>query len=121
MSNSPDTEPHKRRVEEIEAQLKAVRATVDKPRAAGAAGSASSGMSHRQTSIAYRVMADMIAGLLVGGVLGYWLDRWMGWAPYALVVGLLVGFAAGANNAWRAIQRYTKDAAAGGDGGQHEP
>ena len=121
MVNPPDPEPHKRRVEEIEAELKAVRATVDKPQAGGANGAASSGMSQRQTRIAYRVMADMIAGLSVGGILGYWLDRWMGWAPYALVVGLLVGFAAGVNNAWRAIQRYTKDAAAGDDGGQRQP
>jgi len=54
----------------------------------------------------------MIAGLLVGGFLGYWLDRWLGWAPYALVGGLVVGFAAGVNNAWRAIRQYSKDMAA---------
>ena len=72
-------------------------------------------MSHRQTAIAYRVLVDMIAGLLVGGLLGYWLDRWLGWAPFALIGCLIVGFAAGVNNAWRAIRVFSDDAAKGGD------
>lgn len=70
-------------------------------------------MSHRQTSVAYRVLIDMIAGLLLGGFLGFWLDRWMGWAPYSLITGLVLGFAGGVNNAWRTIRQYTEDAARG--------
>jgi ATP synthase protein I len=103
----PDPEGDRRRIEDIEARLKAVRSKVEKPRANSAV---SSGMSHRQTGVAYRVMVDMIAGLLVGGFLGYWLDRWLGWTPYGLVAGLLLGFAAGVNNAWRAIRDYSRDA-----------
>ncbi len=71
--------------------------------------------AHRQTAVAYRVLVDMIAGLLVGGFLGYWLDRWLGWAPYALIGGLIVGFAAGVNNAWRAIRVFSDEAAKGED------
>ena len=110
----PDPEPHRRRVEEIDAQLKAVRATVEKPRPEGANSAVGSGMSQRQTSVAYRVMVDMIAGLLVGGFLGYWLDRWLGWTPWSLVTGLVLGFVAGVNNAWRAIRDYSRDAAKAG-------
>jgi len=110
----PDPDGDRRRVEDIDRRLKAARGTVEKPRQ-------SSGMSHRQTGVAYRVMVDMIAGLLVGGFLGYWLDRWLGWAPYALVTGLVVGFAAGVNNAWRAIRQYSKDAAGGNGGGPRLP
>ena len=91
-------------MDEIDARLKKARGTVEKP-------AQSSGMSHRQTGVAYRVLVDMIAGLLVGGFLGYWLDRWQGWAPYSLVAGLVLGFAAGVNNAWRAIRDYSKEAA----------
>src|SRR5262249_24121244 len=87
-------------MDDIDARLKKARGTVEKP-------AQSSGMSHRQTGVAYRVLVDMIAGLLVGGFVGYWLDRWLGWTPYALVVGLLVGFAAGVNNAWRPSRAYT--------------
>jgi ATP synthase protein I len=68
-------------------------------------------MSQRQTGVAYRVLVDMIAGLLVGGFLGYWLDRWLGWAPYSLLTGLVLGLIGGANNAWRVIRQYSADAA----------
>lgn len=104
----PDPEGDRRRVEDLDARLKAARGRVEKPRQDGGQ---SNGMSHRQTGVAYRVLVDMIAGLLLGGFLGYWLGRWLGWAPYALVVGLVLGFAAGANNAWRAIRVYSAQAA----------
>ena len=103
-----DPEADRRRIDELQAQLKKARGTVEKPRE-------SSAVSHRQTAIAYRVLVDMIAGLLVGGLLGYWLDRWLGWAPFALIGGLIVGFTAGVNNAWRAIRAFSDDAAKGGD------
>jgi ATP synthase protein I len=109
-----DPEADRRRIDEIQAQLKKARGTVEKPRE-------SSAVSHRQTAVAYRVLVDMIAGLLVGGFLGYWLDRWLGWTPWSLVTGLIVGFAAGVNNAWRAIRAYSKDAAGGDEGNRRLP
>jgi len=103
----PDTEGHRRRVEDIDQRLKAARGTTaEKPRQSNA-------MSQRQTGVAYRVLVDMIAGLLLGGFLGYWLDRWLGWAPWALVSGLILGFIGGVNNAWRAIREYSAAAAKG--------
>jgi ATP synthase protein I len=115
-SGSPERDPEdaRRRVEEMDAKLKAARAANPKPRQNAAPSNV---MSQRQTGVAYRVLVDMIAGLLVGGFLGYWLDRWLGWTPYSLVTGLVVGFVAGVNNAWRAIRAYSKDAAVMGDGG----
>lgn len=104
---TPDPVGDRRRVDDLDARLKAARGKVEKPQQNGGQRS---GMSHRQTSVAYRVLVDMIAGLLVGGFLGYWLDRWLGWQPYSLIVGLLVGFGAGVNNAWRAIRVYTAQA-----------
>ena len=100
----PSPEGDRRRVDELDARLKAVRAAAPKPTPEGGGGS---GMSHRQTAVAYRVLVDMIAGLLVGAFLGYWLDRWLGWAPWGLVALLVLGFVAGANNAWRAIRVYS--------------
>ncbi len=117
MANLPDPEGTQRRVHEMDAKLRAARAANPKPIENP---SQSSVMSQRQTGVAYRVLVDMIAGLLVGGFLGYWLDRWLGWAPYSLVTGLVLGFVAGVNNAWRAIRAYSRDAAGmgqGGDGG----
>ena len=104
-----DPEADRRRLDALDAQLKKLRDAVEPPRTS----SVNSGVSHRQTGVAYRVMVDMIAGLLVGGGLGYGLDRWFGWAPYALIGGLIVGFAAGVNNAWRAIRVYSEEVAKG--------
>ena len=103
-----DPEADRRRIDELDAQLKKARGTVEKPREPAA-------VSHRQTAVAYRVMVDMIAGLLVGGFLGYWLDRWLGWAPYGLIGCLILGFAAGVNNVRRAIRVFSDDAAKGED------
>jgi ATP synthase protein I len=112
-----DPEGARRQVEEMDAKLKAARAANPKP---SPNEPPSNLMSQRQTGVAYRVLVDMIAGLLVGGFLGYWIDRWLGWTPYSLVTGLVLGFVAGVNNAWRAIRAYSKDAAVkdfGGDEG----
>ena len=99
-----DPDGERRRVEEIDARLKTARGKAEKT---GPGSGQGSGVSHRQTAVAYRVLVDMIAGLLVGGFLGYWLDRWLGWAPWGLVTLLVLGFVAGANNAWRAIRVYS--------------
>jgi len=114
---TPDPAGDRRRVDDLDARLKAARGKVEKPQQ----NSDPSGMSQRQTGVAYRVLADMIAGLLVGAFLGYWLDRWLGWAPYSLVTGLVLGFVAGANNAWRAIRIYSDEAAKGDDQGRRLP
>jgi ATP synthase protein I len=98
---SPDDD--RRKVDALDSRLRAEREKAAKP---GPSEGAGSGVSHRQTAVAYRVLVDMIAGLLVGGFLGYWLDRWLGSAPWGLAVLLLLGFIAGANNAWRAIRTF---------------
>ena len=63
--------------------------------------------TQRQMGVAYRVMVEMIVGVAVGGFLGWWLDRWLGTAPILLVALIVLGFAAGAMNAYRAIRQYT--------------
>src|ERR1700761_6532391 len=99
-----DPEGERRRLDTLDARLKKARGPEANP-------SQDMRVSHRETGVAYRVLVDMIAGLLVGGFFGYWLGRWLGWSPYALVGGLIVGFAAGVNNAWRGIRRYSEGAA----------
>ena len=105
--DTPSHDPHgdRRRVDELDARLKAARQqTAEKPAAGNRA-------AHRELNIAYRVMVDMIAGLLLGGFFGYWLDRWTGWSPYSMIAMILLGFAAGANNAWRTIRTLSERAA----------
>jgi F0F1-type ATP synthase assembly protein I len=38
---------------------------------------------------------EFLAAILLPGALGWWLDRLLGWTPWLMLVGGLVGFAAG--------------------------
>jgi ATP synthase protein I len=43
-----------------------------------------------------------VAGVLVGALIGWLLDRWLGISPWGMIVFLLLGFAAGVLNVVRA-------------------
>ena len=111
--DTPSHDPNgdRRRVDELDARLKAARQQQPTEKPAG------NSAANREANVAYRVMVDMIAGLLLGVFLGYWLDRWTGWAPYSMIVMTLLGFAGGANNAWRTIRTLSERAAKGDDDG----
>jgi len=53
----------------------------------------------------YRLASEFVAGVLVGGLLGYGLDWLLGTLPLFLIVLLLFGFAAGILNMSRAANR----------------
>jgi ATP synthase protein I len=99
------TDGDRKRLDDLDGRLREARKGSEPPARAS---------THRELGVAYRVMVEMIAGVGVGGFLGWWLDRWLGTAPLLLVALLLLGFAAGATNAYRAIRQYT--AAANRDG-----
>ena len=48
-----------------------------------------------------RVGVDLVAALAVGVLIGWALDRWLGTAPWLLVLFLILGGAAGVANVWR--------------------
>ena len=49
----------------------------------------------------FRVVSELLAGVLVGGLVGYGLDRWLGTAPWIMLLLLFIGFAAGLNNVYK--------------------
>ena len=56
---------------------------------------------------AVRVGTDLLAALIVGGVLGWLIDTYLlGSTPWAMVVGLILGLGAGIRNAYRTAQRW---------------
>ncbi len=50
----------------------------------------------------FRLSSELVAGVLVGAVIGWLLDRWLGISPWGLIVFVLLGFAAGVLNVMRA-------------------
>jgi ATP synthase protein I len=54
---------------------------------------------------AFRIVAELVVGVAVGGFIGYTLDRWLGATPWLLVLGLMLGFAAGLMNVIRTARQ----------------
>jgi ATP synthase protein I len=50
----------------------------------------------------FRLSTELVAGVLVGAVIGYLLDHWLGISPWGLIVFVLLGFVAGVINVMRA-------------------
>jgi ATP synthase protein I len=65
----------------------------NRPSAAGNASAMARGL---------RLSSELVAGVLVGGVIGWSLDHWLGISPWGLIVFLLLGFVAGVLNVMRA-------------------
>lgn len=56
-----------------------------------------------------RVASELLAAFLVGGGLGWGLDRLLGTKPWLLLVGIGLGFAAGILNVIRAMEEMDRD------------
>lgn len=50
----------------------------------------------------FRLSSELVGGVLMGGAIGWVLDRWLGISPWGLIVFVLLGFAAGVLNVMRA-------------------
>jgi ATP synthase protein I len=61
---------------------------------------------------AFRFVAELIAGVGVGGFIGWALDRQFGTAPWLLVLFVALGFAAGLTNVIRGAQKAQAEALA---------
>ena len=52
---------------------------------------------------------EMAACVLIGTLLGYLADRWLGTRPWILLIGFIFGAAAGFRNLYRFISREDLD------------
>lgn len=58
--------------------------------------------------LAFRIAAELVAGVFIGALLGWALDKWLGTAPILLIVFLLLGIAGGLLNSIRAAMKMQK-------------
>jgi ATP synthase protein I len=54
---------------------------------------------------AFKIAVELVAGVAVGGMIGWFLDGWLGTKPWLLVVFLMLGFAAGMLNVIRTAKK----------------
>ena len=80
----------------------------------------------RNLGYAFRMALDMVAAVVVGGGIGWYLDRWLDTKPVLLLIMIVLGLAAGFSNVWRTYKLMQADAGLGTAGqgatgpGQHD-
>lgn len=77
-------------------------------------------MHSRGMAYGLRMSSELVAAILVGGLIGYGLDRWLQTSPWLFLLFFMLGFAAGMLNVMRAFKRMQAEIAerTGGDIGQ---
>ena len=88
---------------DLDTRLKRLRAEGDD----GGRGARERG---RGLSLALRIGVELVAALIVGVGIGILLDRWLGTAPWLLVVFFVLGAAAGMLNVYRVMERMNRTA-----------
>jgi ATP synthase protein I len=97
---SPDSsERLKQRLRELEQKLEPSKPEVE--------GMTDADRVSRSSALgkAFRLSTELVAGVFVGGIIGWLLDRWLKTLPLFLVVFLLLGIAAGLLNAVREARK----------------
>ncbi|ODA67251.1 ATP synthase protein I [Methyloligella halotolerans] len=93
-----DTDAIRRRLDDLEGKLGEIRARHD-PKAEEDRSERGRAMGN-----AMRLATELVAGVIVGGFIGWGLDQWFGTGPIMMVVFLVLGSAAGILNVIRSAK-----------------
>ncbi len=94
-------------LEDLDARLKKARR---EGRSTGR-GPASEPAEHKSgLGVAWRISIELAVAIGVCSAIGFGLDRWLGTAPWLMLVFLVLGFAAGIRNVYRAAQQIAATA-----------
>ncbi len=69
-------------------------------------------MRGRGMAYGMRMAAELVAAVIVGGLIGYGLDKWLGSKPWLFLLFFVLGFAGGVLNVVRSYERMQKEIAA---------
>lgn len=102
----------KARLEKLSGALGDARQRTENENKAEAASMASGQEAGRAATLAFRMVSELIGGILVGVALGWGLDRLFSTSPFLLIVFSLMGTAAGF---WNVVKAASPPAAKGKD------
>jgi len=102
----------KARLDKLSGAIKAEAVQADSDRQAAQARTSGAGTG-KAMAAGFRVASELLAGVLVGAFIGWWVDRWLGSSPFALIGLTLVGTAGGFWNVYRFAARSTGGGADG--------
>lgn len=91
-------------------RLRALEARLAEVRAGDSTASAV-GEAHRQGQLAWRMVIELVAGLLIGCGMGYGIDWALGTTPWFMVIFTLLGFVAGIKTMLRSAAEVQDQAA----------
>lgn len=94
------------RLDELDARIKAAREVRARPKNAAVE-------KFKHGSLVWRMVTELVVGVLVGGVMGWGLDSLFGTMPLFLIVMGLFGFAAGVRIMLRSAEEIERNTAEG--------
>ncbi len=103
MADEPDPD----RLRALEARLGKVKGK------AARAGGSSTGKGFSQGEQAWRMIIELVSGMVIGMGIGYGLDVLFGTLPICLIVFSLLGFAAGVKTMLRTAEEMNREVASG--------
>jgi ATP synthase protein I len=100
-----------------------LRALEDRVKAAGSSRARGGGAQDKftQGSLAWRMVIELVAGMLLGLAIGYGLDSLFGTRPVFLMLFAILGFAAGVRTMVRTAEEVRRRRAEGARLGAGEP
>lgn len=94
------SEPVGDRLDKLDARLEELRDRKDPGEAARRDRSA--------LSQGVKIASELVASILVGGVIGWQLDKWLSTTPFLLIIFFLLGTAAGLRSVMRSAEALSK-------------
>jgi ATP synthase protein I len=96
----------KARLDKLSNALKTENKTIADAGMVGASTAANTQLSSA-VGTGLKVGTELVAGVLVGGFLGWWIDHWFGTSPAFLLIMLFMGMVGGFWNIYRVAARPT--------------
>ena len=90
-------------------RLAALEKRIETAKAAAAPRRSANEDKHRQAQLAWRMVIELVAGLMIGFGIGYGLDTLFGTMPIFLVLFVLAGFAAGVKTMLRSAKERQEE------------